>query len=333
MVMFSSFDIARSADVVFSEVLSTNQFKTLHIPNLEIIDQQEHYLFYKNRKFKLSQFDTIFTHTASLENLFHLLKKVDKDLNLTLITHQADTPITEKLFKAKPKCIDNWYAVNVDYIDKSLIPIPIGLANEYSPKNIQKQQIKSVPQLDSFGIKENLMYVNFNSNTNIKERSWIKDYFSSQVWAEVETKALSIEEYIEKILNSSFTLCPWGNGYDTHRIWESLSLGSIPIVKNHIAFKNLKNLPILFVEDYKIINEDMLINYLEAIKKDSSINLDILTNTYWSDFIIANKNAPGVSIEIKEPDYIFYYFLIKRKFFSKLKSYNKKINYYLRKLT
>ena len=77
----------------------------------------------------------------------------------------------------------------------------------------------------------------------------------------------------------------------------------------------------------------MLINYLEAIKKDSSINLDILTNTYWSDFISANKNEPGVSIEIKEPDYIFYYFLIKRKFFSKLKSYNKKINYYLRKLT
>lgn len=331
--MFSSYDIARSANVVFSEVLSKKQFDKLDSSNLEIIDEQDEYLFYKNRKFKASQYDTIFTHTATLKNLFHLLKKIDTDLNLTLVTHQADTPITKKLFKDKPKCIKSWYAVNADYVDESLNPIPIGLANEYSPKNIQKKQIKSFPQLDNYGNKKNLLYVNFNSNTNIKERSWIKDYFVSQEWAEVETGSLSIEDYMERISNSSFTLCPWGNGYDTHRIWESLCLGSIPIVKNHSTFRNLKNLPILFVEDYKILTKELLKDYMNKIKRDRSLNLDVLTDNYWSNFITDSKNVSTFSIEIKESKYVFKYYLFKRKFLSKLNSYNKKINYYLRKLT
>ena len=46
--MFSSYDIARSTNVVFSEVLSKEQFDKLDSSNLEIIDEQDEYLFYKN---------------------------------------------------------------------------------------------------------------------------------------------------------------------------------------------------------------------------------------------------------------------------------------------
>ena len=104
-------------------------------------------------------------------------------------------------------------------------------------------------------------------------------------------------------------------------------------MKNHSTFRNLKNLPILFVEDYKILTKELLKDYMNKIKHDRSLNLDILTDAYWSNFISDSKNVSTFSIEIKEPKYVFKYYLLKRKFLSKLNSYNKKINYYLRKLT
>ena len=44
--------------------------------------------------------------------------------------------VTQKLFNQKPNCISEWYSINVDYEDESLIPIPLGLSNYYSPKNL-----------------------------------------------------------------------------------------------------------------------------------------------------------------------------------------------------
>ena len=35
---------------------------------------------------------------------------------------------------------------------------------------------------------------------------------------------------------------PYGNGYDTHRIWEALYSGSIPVVKENKAFNQFKDL-------------------------------------------------------------------------------------------
>ena len=61
-------------------------------------------------------------------------------------------------------------------------------------------------------------------------------------------------------------MCPWGNGVDSHRIWETLFLGSIPIVKRHLTFNNLENLPIFFVDDFRDISEDNLKEYMNSIK-------------------------------------------------------------------
>ena len=51
-----------------------------------------------------------------------------------------------------------------------------------------------------------------------------------------------------------FVLCPWGNGFDTHRIWETLYSGSIPVIKKHKTFEYLEGLPALFIDNY----EDLL---------------------------------------------------------------------------
>ena len=99
--MFSSYDIARFSDVVYSEAISLQQFEKLNIENPIILGNDGNIIFYKQRKFNIKPYDIIFTHTGNLENLFFLLKNLDKSFNLILITHQADTMITKKLFRAQ----------------------------------------------------------------------------------------------------------------------------------------------------------------------------------------------------------------------------------------
>ena len=73
-----------------------------------------------------------------------------------------------------------------------------------------------------------------------------------------------------------FVVCPEGNGADTHRIWESLLLNTIPVVVSTPFTDNLKknNIPCLYLEKWEDLNdytENDLINvYKEISKKDTS---------------------------------------------------------------
>ena len=77
-------------------------------------------------------------------------------------------------------------------------------------------------------------------------------------------------------------LCPRGNGIDTHRMWESLYAGVYPVVQRHIAHKNLDDLPILFVDDFKQINKKFLLDSLALLKEKK---LDKLNIYWWQKFI------------------------------------------------
>ncbi|QWD37648.1 exostosin family protein [Polynucleobacter paneuropaeus] len=46
----------------------------------------------------------------------------------------------------------------------------------------------------------------------------------------VSTEYLSVVEYNQTLSNSKFSLCPIGAGYNTLRLWESLAIGSIPVI-------------------------------------------------------------------------------------------------------
>ena len=335
--MFSSYDIARFSDVVYSEAISLEQFEKLNIENPIILGNDGNIIFYKQRKFIIRPYDIIFTHTGNLENLFFLLKNLDKSFNLILITHQADTMITKKLFAKKPECINHWFALNVGYKNNSLVPLPLGIANDYSyKKNIVSKDLLHDINEKKFHDKKVLVYVNFNENTNKKERSWIKPYFNKIDWAEVEEDNLSIKQYADKIKNASFVICPWGNGIDSHRIWETLFLGSIPIVKKHTTFNNLKDLPIFFVNDFKELTEEKLKEFLLSLESSESFNKEKLNVNYWENIVNKEKNKALLDTNLEqliiENKLTTKYFKIKSFTKSWLKSKWKIIDFYYQKI-
>ena len=282
----NGYKFARMSDYVFSEVLTNKQFQEINPKNIEIIYSNNSHVCYQRKQLNISDGDTVFCVNSSLELLFHHVKGENLK-NLTLITSQTDDKISKKNIKKLPKQFSRWYSINVDCTDPKLISIPLGLSNGYD-KNLDLDDNLINIDLNSFTKrKENLLYLSFEDNTNIRHRSGLKNYFSQFKWAKILYKKNEIVQYENDLRISNFVLCPQGNGIDTHRIWETLYCGSIPIIEDHIGFNQFKNLPIMFVDDFYKISEKSLENFLDTLQvKD----LDIIDFDYWKNEIFKKNN-------------------------------------------
>lgn len=221
----------------------------------------------------LDKNDVIYSKTDYIYELFEILKHVDTKIKL--ITSESDFSITETLFNSRPKCISKWFAINVEYNHEDLVPIPLGLSNNNCNKTLKFDNIDN-----TIVYKNKLLYVNHRVETNPKNRSWIYEHFSNNSWCTVSKPNLSLEKFKIEMNQHYFMLCPRGNGIDTHRLWECLYSGVIPIVERQITHKNLDALPIVFVDSFKEINEKFLLEHLNINK-----NLEMLNIFWWKKFI------------------------------------------------
>jgi hypothetical protein len=64
--------------------------------------------------------------------------------------------------------------------------------------------------------------------------------------------------YLNELASCKFAAAPRGNGLDTHRLWESLYLGSYPIVKTSFLDSLYADLPVVIIEDWSQVTEEFL---------------------------------------------------------------------------
>lgn len=103
------------------------------------------------------------------------------------------------------------------------------------------------------------VYMNFNISTYPIERQHVWNLFSDKPWVKIGSIENTLEgriNFLREIKSSWFVLCPRGNGLDTHRLWETLYMGSIPIVKRDIGYDDFSDLPICFIDHWKEVNPD-----------------------------------------------------------------------------
>jgi hypothetical protein len=108
-------------------------------------------------------------------------------------------------------------------------------------------------------------------------------------WLDKQTRT----KFWETMNLYTFVLCPFGNGLDTHRAWEVLCLGRIPIIQKSPLNKVYNNLPVIEVDDWSCINEEFLISKKNEIINNiklSIYNFDILTIEYWKKQLLNYKN-------------------------------------------
>jgi len=90
--------------------------------------------------------------------------------------------------------------------------------------------------------------------------------------------------FYQALSESVFVICPPGYGLDTVRFWESVLLGTIPIVQHFELDDLYADLPVVFVHDWNQINEEFLLKKYEEIKTKNYSNQKAYFD-YWLDKI------------------------------------------------
>lgn len=136
--------------------------------------------------------------------------------------------------------------------------------------------------------RENLIYCNWHFEINRGDRRECYDEVDKKLCYFEKIKVNRFDNY-KKIVAFRFVLCPSGLGWDSYRIWETLLMGSFPILKINEFTKNLENLPCILVEEWSQINFEFLKN--ESIRiSESKYDFSILFNSFWINVIEGKLN-------------------------------------------
>jgi hypothetical protein len=182
---------------------------------------------------------TIFCYSYLIARL---CEKLSRNLILrpfVLVTHNSAytmTPLSEDqrskgvpcpmiFLLGHPKLI-RWHSSNVNYEHPKLKPLPLGLANPQHPHGnssaIAKVLWSSLPQTQA------MPYLHFDLSTRPEFRKACMQTLTDKGY--VRSEGMAFEDYVPLLATHKFAFCPMGLAMDTHRLWECLYLGVIPIV-------------------------------------------------------------------------------------------------------
>ena len=290
---FSEFKLEK--DMIFTADRILNFIKSLNDPNI------------------------VYIKTDLIKNRNNLLVKQSnwRDFDITydlsnvkiLVTGHSDYDINEtELDIINSSNLKLWLCQNKNYNHPKLLSIPIGLPNLEPGSEIHKIGGNLNKLYNASRVKKeiiNLVYLNYSSWTYPLEREKVINLYSTKNWVTCEETIYSHEardNFLHKVNNHKFVFATRGNGIDTHRLWESLYLRTIPIVKRCIGMEDFNDLPILFIENWEDITEDYLNEQYEIIM-NKTYNLEKLDVNYWMNLIKNTyNNLNNIMINIYNPD-------------------------------
>lgn len=193
--------------------------------------------------------------------IYKLIEKIDYFNNpFVLISGNSDENITENekyLELANHSKIIMWYTQNLSIYHNKIKPLPIGIANsqwQHGNINLFENIIHNMPE------KVNNIYFNFQVNTNSEKR--YDCYNKLNTYLDFLPNINPTENFY-RLATYKFCICPEGNGYDSHRIWECYYLKVVPIVLNNAFIQIIKkeyNIPLIILEDWNEI-KNIKLNY------------------------------------------------------------------------
>jgi hypothetical protein len=238
-------------------------------------------------------------NSINMYNWRNFNKTIDaKDIKF-LISGHSDYEISEReLDILNNQNLQIWFCQNKNIQHEKLFSIPIGITNKDEPNSYIHEVLGNTDRLFTISKTpkqiKNLVYLNCTISTYPNEREKIYELYKNENWVTNGIKDVSEDghyNFLNEIYSHKFVFAPRGNGIDTHRLWESLYLRSIPIVKKCIGMEDFYDLPILFVDDWENITEDFLNKKYEEIMS-KEYPLEKLKISYWIDLIsnIINTN-------------------------------------------
>ena len=252
------------------------------------------HVFDETQSFKpleVKENDIVFLKTDLKEIYFNHYHQSIKSKYI-LVTHNSDISIEKEDLSFLDDKIKHWFAAKLNVLaSNKLTALPYGLENRRWLKNGLVKNFKS--ELSKNINKNERILCSFNPNTNLMERAPLVDIArNKQEIIDIRNFSKS-KTYINELSNYSFNLCPEGNNFESHRIWESLIFKTTPIVINNIVNQNFYNMgiPLIMLDNWNDLS-NLDINDLKRINEENlEKNYEIFVNlNFWKSQIISAKS-------------------------------------------
>ena len=224
----------------------------------------------------------------------NIATRIPSYIGYSLITAQWDEGVVENIMPLLPRNLHKWYTINANVVHDKIVPIPLGLQNLHWRKDGNVQSEPNTYAKYCQTKKDQDIFMSFSTSNNYHERSNCmeqtqrclpNDRVTYQPFNSQDRKNEEfVDKYFQNVSRYKMVLCPWGAGKDTHRLWETLYLGSIPITRMCEAYRDFADYPIIFVDNWSDLNIDNLLKEydkkLEQLQSETRIYIE-----HWKEVI------------------------------------------------
>ena len=180
----------------------------------------------------------------------------DADQPATVVLHNGDKCPETEFLEELARHTEGVFCLNARDGIKGVTPLPIGLENltlkrfgfvdDFLLRHDARRSPLRGPMPEE---RVNLFHLAFSTRTNPQARGHLLEL--ARRTRGLKNQVGSASKNRQSILRSKFILCPPGNGPDTHRVWEAVYLGAVPVIlRGTIAPSIVDDLPILQVDDW-----------------------------------------------------------------------------------
>ncbi|MGQ0708563.1 MAG: hypothetical protein ACT4NV_02320 [Rhodoferax sp.] len=236
----------------------------------------------------------VFCCTHYVDRVFQLLS--NQPHRFILITHNSDNNVTESLYSRKPSNIVHWFAQNVLAERDDLTPIPIGLERQgiVASRNIAETMLSQI--CAGRPAQQRWCYLNINPDTNDHERRHVLRALRWKwLFVTTRTRRIAYPQYVAEMASHRFVVSPPGNGVDCHRTWESLYLGSVPVVKDSACMRSFASAGLMIMPTLARLSRRDFLDYLD---KPTCTDTRLLHMSYWRQRIatVVRELLPDASL-------------------------------------
>jgi len=186
------------------------------------------------------------------------------------------------------------FAVNNDPFKKFSESLPLGITNSCDDSPIHRLLGNESHFLEANSAEfsneyfKSTIYVNFTTGNNSAVRNRLLSLareISSLYEVTIQTPDFTDSgrvKYLKNLRSQGLVLCPEGNGVDTHRFWETLYMGGVPVVtKNKMMQIFYDKLPVLQLNSWDDLSDISLVERKWWLLTEKTYDFELLSKDYW----------------------------------------------------
>ena len=221
-----------------------------------------------------------------------------RDDPFILISGNSDYPVTDELLSMAPPSLKKWFCQVVQVDSPLVVPVPFGLENTEECavemqgsvpgpwRTLKKETLETPPQRDpTKEVYANFNFGNYFGRNRVAQICQNLPHITCHIYNKPQDHApLSFYDYALNILDHKMVVCPRGNApADTHRLWEVIRFGRVPIVKSKFPLESFLEAPIIALSDWNQLSDlDFLNSEYERVKNNPK---DLAYSIYWENLI------------------------------------------------